>query len=568
MNPPEKSRKSLRGSGRHLSHDDFHLGPCRAAFEDRLRAWETEGYVARLWAKDPALWASGPTAEISDRLGWLELPGAMEGRLATLRAFGETIRAEGYTRVILMGMGGSSLAPDVFSRTFGPAPGHPDLTVLDSTHPASVVTAAHDLDLTQTLFVVSSKSGTTVEPLSFFRYFWEKAGRVMAEPGRNFVAITDPGTPLLSLARDRKFRMAFEAPPDVGGRYSALSDFGQVPAALLGVDIGRLLESAATAARANGTEVSAGKAPGLRLGAALGEAAPARDKLTFLTSPALRAFPDWLEQLVAESTGKSGKGIVPVAGEPLAPPAVYGSDRLFVVMTLESDETAEVDGLASALEEAGHPLIRVRLADVYELGREMFDWEVAVAAAGSVIGIHPFNQPDVESAKSLARKAMSKSPGTAGALRIPPDALSIRDGASLATAFKAWITSADPKDYLAIQAYLAPNAETTEALQRLRRAVLEKTGLATTLGYGPRFLHSTGQLHKGGPNEILVLQLVDEPVADVSVPETDYTFGELIRAQALGDFQALRQKERRVLRVNLKTEVAEGLARISELASR
>jgi transaldolase/glucose-6-phosphate isomerase len=531
-----------------------------------LRSWEKAGYLRRLWAKDPTLWTAGSASGIRDRLGWLDLPERMAPRLAALAGFAEEIKAAGFTHVVLLGMGGSSLAPELFGRTFGQAAGCPELVVLDSTHPDAVAAVEAKIDLARTLFLVSSKSGTTVEPLSFYRYFWRLAGGISRPPGRHFIAVTDPGTPLAALARDRGFRRVFEADPDVGGRFSALTEFGLVPAAIIGLDVPRLLASAAAEARANGPGVPEAEAPGLLLGAALGEAAGVRDKLTILTSPALRSFPDWLEQLIAESTGKDGKGIVPVAGEPTLPAAAYGEDRTFVSIALRDDPDRAADDLTRALEKAGRPVIRIRLADLFSLGGEIFRWELAVAAAGSVMGIDPFDQPDVELAKELAKKAMARDPVQTPKAQAVDGAAAADRPAELGNAFALWLAQARPGDFIAIQAYLAPEAGTTRALQALRLALSKKTGLATTLGYGPRFLHSTGQLHKGGPNEALVLQLVDEPARDLAVPETDLTFGRLIRAQALGDYQALVQRGRRVLRVDLKDDPSGSLGLIAALA--
>jgi transaldolase/glucose-6-phosphate isomerase len=555
-----REKSSVRGRRADGQPLMFGLGDLRAPVEARLRSFEEAGYVRRLRAKDPTLWASGSAPEIIDRLGWLDLPETMKRRADGLAAFAAELRAEGYSHAVVLGMGGSSLAPDVFQRTFGAAHGFPDLVVLDSTHPSAVAAVEQKLDLRRTLFIVSSKSGTTIEPLSFFRYFWSRVVRVTDSPGRHFIAVTDPGTPLLALARERAFRRSFEAPSDVGGRFSALTDFGLVPAAVIGLDIRRLLESARSESRCNGSEVPDAKAPGLLIGAALGEASTSRDKVTFLVSPSLRSFPDWLEQLLAESTGKDGKGLVPVVGEPSAPGDAYGGDRIFVSLVLRDERDGGTGERLRSLERAGHPVIRIVLGDLFDLGREIFRWEVAVAAAGSVIGIDPFNQPDVELAKELARKAMAGGPA-AGA-GVPDETAFADDAAGLGEALDGWLRQARPKDYISIQAYLAPADETTRALQALRLALLKRTGLATTLGYGPRFLHSTGQLHKGGPNEPLVLQLFDEPAEDLAVPETDFTFGTLIRAQALGDYRALLQRGRRVLRVGLKSEAASGLERL------
>jgi len=456
-------------------------------------------------------------------------------------------------------MGGSSLAPDVFQKTFGSQAGYPKLLVLDSTHPASVLAVEKSIDLAHTLFIVSSKSGTTVEPLSFFRYFWTKAGKVSDSPGRNFAAITDPGTPLVDLAMERKFRRVFLAAPDVGGRFSALTPFGLVPAALTGMDIRVLLERAGQAAESNGPDAAEDAAEGLRLGAALGELGKERDKLSLLTSPSLQSFPDWLEQLIAESLGKDGKGILPIAEEPLVPIELYGPDRVFAALLLDADHDRGLENHLASLEQAGQPVIKIDVRDAWDLGREMFLWEMAVASAGAILGVQPFNQPDVELAKDLARKAMA---GAGQEAPSPGQETVAADSNGLGQAVAGWLAQARPGDYIALQAFLFPQEAATRGLQDIRRATLKKTRLATTLGYGPRFLHSTGQYHKGGPNTGLFLQLVDEPARDLPVPESDYTFGQLIRSQALGDAQALRQKGRRVLRIDLKGDVPGGLERV------
>jgi transaldolase / glucose-6-phosphate isomerase len=526
----------------------FHLGEFEQAVDRRLDQWRKKIFLPRLWEKDPTLWANGPVSEITNRLGWLELPRMMAGRLDSITAFAEEIKAEGFRHIVLLGMGGSSLGPDVFQKTFGGAPGYPEMIVLDSTHPAAVAAVENHIDIRRTLFIVSSKSGTTIEPLSFFRYFWAAATRTVSEPGRNFIAITDPDSFLLAQSVERKFRRAFQADPNVGGRFSAFTEFGLVPAALIGMDIRRLLESGRIEADRHSPAAREDTAPALKLGAALGEIGRKRDKLTILTSPRLRAFPDWLEQLIAESLGKDDRGFLPIAGEPaVAAAADYGKDRMFAALLLNGDDNRELESRLDGLEKNGFPVIRVRLADVYDLGREIFRWEIATAAAASVLGVHPFNQPDVELAKNLARQAMAaKAPGQDAPS--PDDTI---DAGAVSRALADFLAGAKPGDYAAIQAYLQPDAETEKPLQQLRRAILEKTRLATTLGFGPRFLHSTGQYHKGGPNEGFFIQFVDEPACDLAVPETDFTFGKLIRAQAMGDALALRDTGRRVLRINL-----------------
>ncbi len=531
------------------------LGAAQAAVEKRLASWQAADFGRRLWAKDHTLWAKEPT-EITNRLGWLGLPEGMAKQADDLAQFVQAARADAFDQVVLLGMGGSSLAPEVFEMTFGHKQGYADLKVLDSTHPDAVRAVEKTIDTAHTLFIVSSKSGTTLEPNSYMKYFWARVGEKTKDVPRHFVAITDPGTAMVKEAQSRKFRRIFEATPDVGGRYSALTHFGLVPAALIGVDISRFLSVAAGMARACGPEVPASQNPGLVLGAALGELALAgRDKVTFATSRSFALLPAWLEQLIAESTGKNGKGIVPVAGERLGPPEVYGQDRVFVYLRAAQDADSEQEAKLKALEATGHPVIRIEAGETLDLGQEFFRWELAIAAAGAVLGIQPFDQPDVELAKNLARQAMAgQSQSVPGA-----EPVAASNGEALRKAVGGWLGSAKPGDYFSIQAYLAPGATTTLALESIQKTLRDTRRLATTLGYGPRFLHSTGQLHKGGPNTGLFVQFVDEPSDPLPVPETDYSFGQLIRAQALGDFQALTQRGRRVLRVNLGKDAAGGL---------
>lgn len=555
----EKKKKIIAGQ---VGDQSFNLGRYQSRVEERRQAWQMEKFACRLWQKDPTLWSPKPVPEISDRLGWLTLPETMHEQVQDLKAFAEEVKAEGVRHVVLLGMGGSSLAPELFQRTFDEQPDYPKLIVLDSTHPAAVRAVEAQLDLSRALFLVSSKSGATTETLSFFRYFWNKARQLTDHPGKQFIAITDPGTPLEKLAGERGFRRVFHAPPDVGGRYSALTVFGLVPAALIGVDVERILDRAWRMVEASAFCVSESDNPCVVLGAALGELALAgRDKVTFIASSSIQALPVWIEQLIAESAGKDGKGILPVVDEPPGPPEVYGADRVFVYMEMSGDDSRDFEKKISALEAHDHPVARVRLFEKVDLGQEFFRWEVAVAAVGAALGIHPFNQPDVELAKELARKAMQQK-GREG--KETETAVAAAKREDLRRALKRWLAQVTPGDYIALQAFLQPTRETTAALQEIRLALRNRLRLATTLGYGPRFLHSTGQLHKGGPNTALILQLVDEPVADLSVPEADYTFGQLIRAQALGDYQALKQQGRRALRVSLGRNVAEGLKAILE----
>lgn len=554
--PPDGNRR-----GTNVNHGSqtqvLSLGDYAPAVQERLDLWQQQDFARRLWDKDPTLWSAEPQPELADRLGWLDLPRSMQPNLSALATLAAQTPADGFLDLVLLGMGGSSLAPEVYYRVFGNAPTQPELTVLDSTHPGAVMAVADHIDPATTIFVVSSKSGTTLETLSGFRFFWDLVAEVFDEPGEQFIAVTDPGSSLEELARSRGFRATFPAPSDVGGRYSALTHFGLVPAAIIGVDLGRLLNRAEEMAVATGPEISVADNPGLQLGAAMGELALAgRDKVTYVVSPGLAAFPDWLEQLVAESTGKDGKGIVPIAGEKLADPSTYGSDRFFVYLALDNEPDEDQVTALRELETAGHPVARIRLRDEYDLASEMFRAEMAVAAAGAVLGIHPFNQPDVQLAKTLAQEAME---GQAENVE-PPVEVDGEDAEALVEQTKAWLGTIRPGDYLAIQAYLPMAPSTDGVLQSIRADLHGRFRVATTVGYGPRFLHSTGQLHKGGPGSGLFLQIVDEPAVDLAVPEAHYTFGGLIAAQSVGDYQAMRQRDRRVLRVNVGGNRADGLA--------
>ncbi len=555
-----KKQKMLGGQ---VDLRTFNLGRYQARLESRLRNWRETDTMRRIWAKDYTLWSKEHVPEVTDRLGWLFLPENMHDEAERFASFSAKIKSDGIKHVVLLGMGGSSLAPEVFERVFGSAPGFPSLTVLDSIHPAAVKAVEDRVALKDTVFVVSSKSGTTIETLSLLKYFWDRMGKADEQNrGAHFIAITDPETPLMKLAEEHGFRKIFQAPPDVGGRYSALTAFGLLPAALIGADTHELLDRAWTTAENNAFFVSPHRATGLVLGAALSELTlMGRDKVTFFASAPINSFPVWLEQLIAESTGKEGKGIIPVVDEPLLEAADYGDDRLFVYLST-GEEDSGMEDLVKTLTSLNHPLIRINLTEPMDLGQEIFAWEMAIAAAGIVLGINPFNQPNVQMAKDLAHKMMQENKKS----EISAEAMSVEDTA-LPQAFEAWLKHARDRDYIAIQAYLQPTAETTQTLQRIRVKLAKRLRLATTLGYGPRFLHSTGQLHKGGPNTGLFLQLIDEPEEDLEVPETDYSFGGLTRAEALGDYQALKQLGRRVLRVNLGKDVEGGLAKLLELAA-
>ena len=527
----------------------FHLNGYEDRVLQRLQQWQADDFACRLWRRDPTLWADEDTPELTNRLGWLNLPASMQEMAADLMDWAAGLKGD-FDDVVVLGMGGSSLAPDVFGEVFGTRDGYLSLSILDSTHPAAVQAKADALDLSRTLFVVSSKSGTTTETMSFYQFFYDRVSQITDTPGQHFVAVTDPGSQLTRIAAERNFRATYLAPSDVGGRYSALTPFGLVPASLMGIDLHRLLDAAWSASEASAFCVEAPSNAGLELGAILGELAQAgRDKVTFFTSPALALFPAWQEQLIAESTGKDDTGIVPVADEPIGDVDAYGDDRVFVSFTLRGDASDDLARTLDALEDAGHPVLRFRLDDRFDLAREMYRWEMAVAAAGAILGIHPFNQPNVEAAKKLARQAMQSddSDATSGTTRT----ITADDTGALDDSLGDWLNAGDATSYIGVQAYLAPTDATTTALHRLTGALRDATGYATTLGYGPRFLHSTGQLHKGGPPNGLFLQLVDTPADDLPVPETDYTFKELIAAQAVGDYQALEEAGRTVLRVRV-----------------
>jgi len=536
----------------------FKLGTYESAIHDRLAKWADEDMGRRIWEKDFTVWSSEEKPEIEDRLGWLDLPERMSAEIGPIRVFAEEVKDQGFTNVVLLGMGGSSLAPEVYRATFGSAPDYPELTVLDSTHPDRIAAVESALDLKATLFVVSSKSGTTIESLSLMRYFYDRVSKVCDTPGLHFAAVTDPGSPLEDLARTLRFRNVFSARPDVGGRYSALTHFGLVPAALIGVDIGILISRARSMAVTCATAAPEDDNPGLVLGATLGELALAgRDKITFVTSPSLSSFPLWLEQLIAESTGKDGKGIIPVADEDLGEPGVYADDRVFVYISTAGETDKKVLDRLDALATAGHPVIQFILRDTEDIAIEIFRWEMAVASAGAILGIHPFNQPDVELAKQLARDIVAGKAKAASAGGVKADS-----GADLEGALKETLGKPGAGSYVAIQAFVAADKETEKKLQAIRMALRDRTKLAVTTGFGPRFLHSTGQLHKGGPDKGIFIQVVDSPAKDLDVPEADYTFGKLIAAQAAGDFQALEKKKRQVLSVDLGKDASKGLDKL------
>ena len=515
--------------------------------------------ATRIWQRDASLWTTAPEhiKIINNRLGWLSVIEAMTPRVAELNAFREQLRSRGLTDAVVLGMGGSSLAPDVMRVTFG-APvegaGGLRLCVLDTTDPSTVLGLERQLDLKRTLFIVASKSGGTLEVNAFYKYFRARVDEVAGEQaGQHFVAITDEGTSLQRMAADEKFGKVFINPSDIGGRYSALSYFGLVPAALQGVDVARLLERAAQ--MATWCKPDSATNPGLYLGALMGGLAlNGRDKVTFILSPGIQAFGYWVEQLIAESTGKQGRGIVPVEGElSAAGAAALSADRFFVYMKLAGDDT--YDGFVAELAAAGRPVLTLTLQDAYDLGAEYFRWEFATAIAGVVIGVNPFDEPNVTESKINTKRLLDEFEQN-GAFS---SELTSRSANGQVNKF---LRQARLGDYIAIQAYLPYSDHVAQQLARLRHVIREKIGVPVTVGYGPRFLHSTGQLHKGGANNVLALQLTYDPEEDVLIAGEPFSFGTLIRAQALGDFESLRAHQRRVLRLHLGSDLKAGLDKV------
>ena len=549
----------------------------RAVADEVRRALRENRIVERIRQKDHTLWKPEPK-EIANRLGWLDSPRSMMGRLSEIKTIVDGIRSDGYTFALLLGMGGSSLAPEVFRRIFGVADGFLDLAVLDSTDPGAVLDRADQLDLKRTLFIVSTKSGGTVETFSFLRYFYNLVAEQLGEreAGRHFIAITDPGSALAEVAEDRRFRHTFLNDPEIGGRYSALSSFGLFPAALIGMDVKRLLERAESEMENEFSGSGTEERGGTFLGAFLGELAKrGRDKLTFVFSPDIAAFGDWIEQLIAESTGKEGKGLLPVVEEPLGPPEVYGIDRVFVALRIGEDRTHEER--LRVLSEAGHPVVGLRIVDLYDLGGQCFFWEMATVAAGWRLMINPFDQPDVEAAKILARRMIAEykergaMPEERPALKAP--GISVYGDVTAGTpgaALDEFLKQAGPGAYAAIQAYLRPCSGTGAALARLRLRLRDRFHIAVTAGYGPRFLHSTGQLHKGDAGRGLFIQLTADDPRDAKIPDelghpaSALSFGVLKAAQVFGDRQALLNAGRRVLRFHLHDDVSGGLDRLTE----
>ena len=509
--------------------------------------------VSRIWRRDHTVWKPDPT-ELADRLGWLDVMDFTADHLAELESFAKEVCESGIRHVVLLGMGGSSLGPEVLRQTIGSTTGYPELIVLDSTVPTWVQSVTDAIDPARTLLLVSSKSGSTVEPNTFYRYFRDLVEQAVGDEGagEHFAAVTDPGSALEDLAHSQGFSKAFANPTDIGGRYSVLSYFGMVPAALTGMDVRRLLDSADRMRRLCAADAPVTENPGAALGSALaGHALDGRDKLTLVSSPSLNSVGLWVEQLIAESTGKEGKGIVPIAGEPLLGPEAYGDDRLFVYMRIDGDDNGLIDGAVEKIEASGHPVVRLDLKDRYDIGGEFYRWEFATAVAGAVMKINPFDQPNVQQAKDISVRMLEdfKSTGDAPMLE------SIGSVEGL-------LSNAKTGDYLAIMAYVLQTPEMDSAFSELRTAVMQKFKIATTLGYGPRFLHSTGQLHKGGANTGLFLQITSRRDRDLQIPGEEFSFGVLADAQAKGDLGALQAAGRRVARIHLDSEGPEAFRRL------
>jgi transaldolase/glucose-6-phosphate isomerase len=559
--------------------------------ERTLEGLERQDVARRIWAHDPTLWKPNDPAHqkiIANRLGWLDVTDRMRPRLSEIEAFAATVRADGFTHALVLGMGGSTLCAEVLRRTLGIAAGWLDLAVLDSTHPASVRSAVERSDPAHTLYIVASKSGTTVEANAFFSYFYELVSELKdARAGENFVAITDPGTELEARALERGFRHVFTNLPDIGGRYSALSYFGLVPAALIGASLTNLLDRADAMRRACGPEVPARENPSFVLGAALAEAAQqGRDKVTLMASPQVASLGDWIEQLLAESTGKEGKGLIPVVGEPIGSPEAYGNDRLLVNVRMSDASDTIEDLTARALHARGTPLVSLSLADKLDVGGEFFRWEMATAVACMLLDVDPFDEPDVKQSKDNTALLLDeyertgKLPGESWfieehgiaflcgheMLTVLRDTSVLRDGppTSLAGYLSALFALARERDYIALMAYLDRTEATDRHLTSIRRDIRDRLHLATTLGYGPRFLHSTGQLHKGGPPTGLFIQITEDYSSDVPIPGETYTFAVLNRAQAIGDLKSLSARGRRAVRLHLSAGAEDGFDALAE----
>jgi transaldolase / glucose-6-phosphate isomerase len=561
-----------------LNRQTYKLaGPLAGAVAASIEDWKRNNKAARLWQKDASLWSG---TDESNWLGWLSITEEQLAHIEALKQVAADVKKAKFKHALLLGMGGSSLCPEVLRMTFGKIKGFPELHVLDSTDPAQIKAIEARVDLKSTICIVSSKSGSTLEPNIYKQYFFERVKAKVGEKeaGNRFIAITDPGSKMQQVAEADKFRKIFFGVPSIGGRYSAISNFGMVPAALMGLEVGKFLKCAEEMVQACGSSAAADANPGVVLGTILGAAAKhGRDKLTIIISPGIFDLGAWLEQLIAESTGKIGKGIIPVDRERLGKPAAYGNDRVFAYLRLASKPNKAQDAAVAAIEKAGHPVVRITLRNIYNLGQEFFRWEIATAVAGSIIGINAFNQPDVEASKIETKKLTSQYEATGS---LPPESpffedqgiklfadekntAALKGGARLADILKTHLERAGAGDYFAVLAYLTMNSANEKTLQGIRHAVRDKKKVATVLGFGPRFLHSTGQAYKGGPNSGVFLQITCDDARDLPVPEQKYTFGIVKAAQARGDFAVLAERGRRALRVHLGKNLKSGLATLA-----
>ena len=561
-----------------LNSQTYKLPPKLAeAVDAAIADWKKNDKVKRLWQHDASLWTNEDEGKW---LGWLDIVDRQLAAIDDLKKAGADAKQAGFKHALLLGMGGSSLCPEVLRLTFGAIPGYPELHVLDSTDPSQIKAIEAKLDLSSTLCIVSSKSGSTLEPNIYKQYFFERVKEKVGEKeaGNRFLAITDPGSKMQQVAEADHFRHIYFGVPSIGGRYSALSNFGMVPGSVMGLDVLRFLTSTREMVNACGAAIPADANPGVILGAIFGAAnKQGRDKLTIIASPGISDLGAWLEQLIAESTGKIGKGIIPVDREHLAKPDVYGDDRVFAYVRLDSAPDKAQDAAVDALEKAGHPVVRIGLPDTYNLGQEFFRWEIATAVAGSIIGINAFNQPDVEASKIETRKLTSEYETTG---KLPPEspffegdgiklyadeknASALKGGSNLAATLKAHLSRIKPGDYFGVLGYITMNQQNEDALQAIRHKVRDSKKVATVLGFGPRFLHSTGQAYKGGPNSGVFLQITCDDAVDLPVPAQKYTFSVVKAAQARGDFSVLAERGRRALRVHLGKDVKSDLAKLS-----